>query len=165
MDKSLSQITFEFYEAQRENRDFLPGQHLTTISPLGKSTRGRKSLKDYEAEVEQVDVPPDEILFQKQYYSIGEVAQMFKVNTSLIRYWENEFDILKPRKNRKGDRLFKPGDIKNLVMIHDLLRRRKYTLEGAKEFLKTSEKANEKQELIQSLKKMRSFFLELKANL
>ncbi|HEV7620375.1 MAG TPA: MerR family transcriptional regulator [Flavisolibacter sp.] len=165
MDKSLSQITFEFFEAQEENKEFLSGQNFPEQTPVVKSTRGRKSLKENEAELENVDVPADEILFQKQYYAIGEVANMFKVNTSLIRYWENEFDILEPKKNRKGDRLFKPTDIKNLVLIHDLLRRRKYTLEGAKDFLKKNEKAKEKHELIQSLNKFRSFLLELKANL
>src|SRR4030095_14371266 len=59
--------------------------------------RGRKSLKEMTEDAELVNVPEDEILFRKQYYSIGEVAEMFKVNTSLLRYWETEFDILKPR--------------------------------------------------------------------
>jgi len=105
------------------------------------------------------------VLFQKQYYSIGEVAAMFKVNTSLIRFWENEFDILEPRKNRKGDRFFKPADVKNLQMIQDLLRRRKFTIEGAKDFLKKNTQAREKYEMVQSLQKLRSFLLQLKANL
>lgn len=118
-----------------------------------------------EAEVEAVNVPEDEVLFQKQYYSIGDVATMFNVNTSLIRYWENEFDILEPRKNRKGDRFFKPSDVKNLQLIHDLLRRRKFTLEGAKDFLKKNGKSKEKYEMVQSLQKIRSFLLELKAHL
>jgi DNA-binding transcriptional MerR regulator len=132
---------------------------------MPKSTRGRKALKDIEAEVDLVEVPEDEILFQKQYYSIGEVAAMFKVNISLIRFWENEFDILEPRKNRKGDRFFRPIDIKNLQMIHDLLRRRKFTIEGAKDFLKKNKQAKEKYEMVQSLQKLRSFLLQLKANL
>jgi DNA-binding transcriptional MerR regulator len=90
---------------------------------------------------------------------------MFHVNNSLIRYWENEFDILEPRKTRKGDRLFKPEDIKNLQLIHDLLRRRKFTLEGAKEYLKKNKQAKEQYELINSLQKVKAFLLELKANL
>ena len=81
---------------------------------------------------------------EKLYYSIGEVAGMVKVNTSLIRYWENEFDIIEPRKNRKGDRFFKPTDVKNLQMIHDLLRRRKFTIEGAKDYIKKNKQAKEK---------------------
>src|ERR1700694_647893 len=120
MDKSLSQITFEFLGAQAEEpKEFLSGQPLPAPRPPAK-TRGRKSLKDGDADAGQVHIPEDDVLFQKQYYSIGEVAAMFHVNTSLIRYWENEFDVLEPRKNRKGDRFFKPSDVKNLQLIHDL---------------------------------------------
>jgi DNA-binding transcriptional MerR regulator len=90
---------------------------------------------------------------------------MFKVNTSLLRYWETEFDILEPRKNRKGDRFFKPSDIKNLQLIYDLLRRRKFTIEGAKDYLRKNLRADEKYSIIQSLQKLRAFLLELKANL
>lgn len=169
MDKSLSQITFEFLPGSPEQetpKEFLSGQPLPEQKPLSKTTtRGRKALKDVLGEAEQVEVPEDEILFQKQYYSIGEVAGMFKVNTSLIRYWENEFDILEPRKNRKGDRFFKPADVKNLQLIHDLLRRRKFTIEGAKDYIRKNRQAREKYELIQSLQKLRTFLLELKANL
>ena len=176
MDKSLSQITFEFFgEPQEEPREFLSGQPVQpepkpepAVEPKPEpkaSTRGRKALKDLEAEADFVEIPEDEILFQKQYYGIGEVAAMFKVNTSLIRYWENEFDILEPRKNRKGDRFFKPEDVKNLQMIHDLLRRRKFTIEGAREYIKRNKQAREKYEMIQSLQKLRAFLLELKANL
>ena len=99
------------------------------------------------------------------YYSIGDVAKMFAVNASLIRYWENEFEILKPKKNAKGDRHFRPEDIKNLRLIHHLLRERKYTIEGAKEFLKYNKNASQKYEMIQSLQKLRAFLLELKASL
>ena len=90
---------------------------------------------------------------------------MFRENQSLIRYWETEFDILQPRKNRKGDRFFRPVDIKNLVLIYDLLRRRKFTIEGAKDFLKKGKKAEERFAAIQSLQKIKAFLLELKANL
>lgn len=127
--------------------------------------RGRRSLKDSAMQADLVQVPEDEILFKKQYYSIGEVAGMFRENQSLIRYWETEFDILQPRKNRKGDRFFRPVDIKNLLMIYDLLRRRKFTIEGAKDYLKKNKKAEEKFAVIQSLQKLKGFLLELKANL
>lgn len=167
MEKSLSQITFEFFGQQQEeeSKDLLPNQSLPPQQDKHKPVRGRKPLKDFEAEMEQVEVPEDEILFQKQYYSIGEVAGMFKVNTSLIRYWANEFDILEPRKNRKGDRFFKPSDVKNLQLIHDLLRRRKFTIGGAKEYIKKNKQAQEKYEMIKSIQKLRAFLLELKANL
>lgn len=129
------------------------------------STRGRRSLKEVAISADLIQVPDDEILFKKQYYAIGEVAKMFRENQSLIRYWETEFDILQPKKNRKGDRFFRPVDIKNIVLIYDLLRRRKFTIEGAKEYLKNSKKTEEKFAMIQSLEKIRGFLLELKANL
>jgi DNA-binding transcriptional MerR regulator len=130
-----------------------------------KSTRGRKSIKELSERVDLVEVPEDEILFQKVYYSIGKVAEMFKVNQSLLRLWENEFDVLKPKKNGKGDRLFRPEDIKNIQLIYHLTREKKYTLEGAKDYFKNHKKAEEKFELILSLKKMKAFFNELKASL
>ena len=83
----------------------------------------------------------------------------------MIRYWETEFDILQPRKNRKGDRFFRPVDIKNLVLIYDLLRRRKFTIEGAKDYLKKNKRAEEKFAMIQSLEKIKGFLLEIKASL
>ena len=127
--------------------------------------RGRKSQKEMSLETGRIDVPKDDVLFSKQYYGIGEVATMFSVNASLLRYWESEFDILKPRKNGKGDRFFRPDDIKNLLLIHHLLRERKYTIEGAKEFLKNGKKAREHFEAIEKLKAIKSFLLELKAGL
>jgi len=151
MDKPLSQSTFEFKAKE------------TITLPVSK--RGRKSLKEIADNAVLVQVPDDDILFQKQYYPIGEVAAMFRENQSLIRYWETEFDILQPRKNRKGDRFFRPVDIKNLVMIYDLLRRRKFTIEGAKEYLKKDKKAEEKFAMIQSLEKIKAFLLELKSSL
>jgi DNA-binding transcriptional MerR regulator len=97
---------------------------------------------------------------------MSEVTKMFRINHSLLRFWENEFDILKPKKNKKGDRYFRPEDIKNLHLIHHLVRQRKYTMEGAKEFIKNNpDKADKKFEMIQSLQKIRTFFLELKADI
>ena len=128
--------------------------------------RGRKSLQEIEAEVDLIEVPDDEGLFQKQYYTISQVAKWFRVNTSLLRFWENEFDILKPKKNRKGDRLFRPEDVKNLQLIYQLLRQRKYTIEGAKEYIKTNrKKADLELQLTITLQKFKSFLLDLKASL
>ena len=186
MPKSLSQITFDFIEAGEaenvqsvtaavaeekktvisENRfGSAPQEKKTPVISAAPGKRGRKSLKEIAVSADLVQVPDDEILFQKQYYSIGDVAAMFRENQSLIRYWETEFDILEPRKNRKGDRFFRPVDIKNLVLIYDLLRRRKFTIEGAKEYLKKNKKAEEKFVMIQSLEKLKGFLLELKASL
>ena len=115
------------------------------IKPLSKkaeqpSKRGRKSLKEINLDVALLEIPEDEILFQKQYYSISEVAEWFNMKPSLLRFWENEFDILKPRKNKKGDRLFRPEDVKNLRIIYYLLRQQKYSVEGARQFLKDNQK-------------------------
>src|SRR6476660_9660336 len=120
MAKDLTQITFDFSNEEEKPKEFLSGQPVEPVQPpqKKKSTRGRKSLKDPVLTDEPIEVPEDEILFQKAYYGIGEVAQMFKENISQLRYWENEFDILEPRKNRKGDRLFRPEDIKNIQLIH-----------------------------------------------
>jgi DNA-binding transcriptional MerR regulator len=128
-------------------------------------TRGRKSIKEMSMEADLPEIPEDEILFGKQYYGIGEVASMFKVNTSLLRYWESEFDILKPRKNGKGDRFFRPDDIKNLQIIHHLLRQKKFTIEGAKEYLKNNKKSKENFEMIRQLEQLKRFLLEMKAGL
>jgi DNA-binding transcriptional MerR regulator len=142
------------------------------IKPLTKKTeqktskRGRKSFKEINLDVALLEIPDDEILFQKQYYSITEVSEWFHVNASLLRFWEKEFDILKPRKNRKGDRLFRPEDIKNLRIIYYLLRQQKYSMEGARQFLKDNHKKAELQtQLVETLTKFRSFLLELRANL
>ena len=99
----------------------------------------------------------------KIYYSIGEVAVMFDVNTSLIRFWEKEFDIIKPKKNKKGNRLFTRDDIKNLRLIHHLVKERGYTLRGAKETLKSNPDFVDKNaEVIDSLMKIRQQLEELK---
>ena len=72
---------------------------------------------------------------EKLFYTIGETAKMFNVNVSLIRFWEKEFSVLKPKKNKKGNRLFTPKDIKNIEIIHHLLKERGFTITGAKKKL------------------------------
>ena len=138
---------------------------LIADEPKKKSTRGRKSIKEMKASVDLVEVPPDEILYEKMYYSMSKVAAMFKVNQSLLRLWENEFDVLKPKKNGKGDRLFRPEDIKNIQLIHHLTREKKYTMEGAKDYIKNNKRADEKFAAIESLKKIKGFLNELRAQL
>ena len=130
-----------------------------------KSGRGRKSIRQISEEADLIQIPEDEVLFQKHYYSMGEVADMFRVNQSLLRFWEAEFNILQPKKNKKGDRYFRPIDIKNLHLIYHLLRQRKYTIEGAKDFLKKNSKAEEKFETIKKLEELKRFILEMKASL
>lgn len=111
-------------------------------------------------------MPYKEFKIEKLYYPIGEVAEMFEVSTSLIRYWEKEFDILKPRKNKKGNRLFTKVDIENLKIIFHLVKERGYTLEGAKQKLKDNKdgvQAN--QQIIDSLKKIKGFLNQVKEDL
>ncbi|HXH19526.1 MAG TPA: MerR family transcriptional regulator [Chitinophagales bacterium] len=111
-------------------------------------------------------MPLKEFEITKLYYSIGEVAKMFNVSTSLLRFWESEFDILKPKKNRKGNRLFTPEDIKNLKVIYHLVKERGFTLEGAKKKLKANQADTiNKVEIIDSLKKLRGFLMEMKEGL
>lgn len=107
-------------------------------------------------------MPYQEKEVNKLYYTIGEVAQMFEVNTSMIRFYEKEFDILQPKLNAKGNRLFKPEDVENLKIIFDLIKNKGYTLQGAKEFLKNnSDGAKENLRVIASLEKMKAFMLDL----
>ena len=166
---ALEQITFDFDDPSSEKKGDKKKPEVVkkknTNSPEKiRSARGRKSLKEI-VDDDSIEIPDDEILFKKSYYSIGDVSKMFNENASLIRYWENEFDILKPKKNSKGDRFFRPEDVKNLKLIHHLLRQRKYTIEGAKDFLKSNKTAAEKFEMIRSLQKLKSFLNELKASL
>ena len=137
---------------------------------FGKSTishkRGRKSFASMDAEIHSLKVPSTEELVKKLYYPNGEVAVWFNVNTSLIRYWEKEFKQLQPRKTRKGDRLFRAQDIEFLKQIYYLLREKKYSIEGAKNYLKNNkEKADKDISLLNSLKDIKTFLVSLKASL
>lgn len=93
---------------------------------------------------------------EKLYYKISEVAEAFGVNASLLRFWEKEFDILKPKKNRKGNRYFTPEDIQNLKIIYHLVKEKGYTLEGAKIALQEKEKITEETSIIFRLEKIKS---------
>jgi DNA-binding transcriptional MerR regulator len=102
----------------------------------------------------------------KLYYSIGEVAKMFDVNTSLIRFWENEFDILKPKKNKKGNRLFTQKDVDNLKIIYHLVKDRGFTLDGAKKKLRENkDDVIQNEQIVERLKEIRGFLVELRDNL
>jgi DNA-binding transcriptional MerR regulator len=103
---------------------------------------------------------------EKVYYTIGEVAELFEVNQSLIRFWEKEFDILKPQKNKKGNRLFTKHDLDNLRIIYHLVKERGYTLQGAKEKLRHNKDDIEKKvEILDSLQRIKSFLLDIKEEL
>jgi len=108
-----------------------------------------------------IELSPD-----KRYYSIGEVAKAFDVNASLIRFWDKEFDILKPKKNAKGNRMFTPEDVKNLKLIYHLVKERGFTLEGAKTHLKEGQKKTlDKFEIISKLETIRTQLTNIKNQL
>lgn len=103
---------------------------------------------------------------EKRYYGIGEVAKAFNVNTSLIRFWEKEFDALKPKKNAKGNRKFTPVDIKNLKLIYHLVKERGFTLEGAKIHLKEDKKDTLSNfEIISKLEDVKNQLIKIKQHL
>ncbi|UCG26751.1 MAG: MerR family transcriptional regulator [Bacteroidales bacterium] len=108
-------------------------------------------------------MPYKEKKIEKLYYSIGEVAAMFKVNTSLIRYWEKEFDIIKPQKNKKGNRLFTKEDIENFHLIYHLVKERGLTLKGAKMKLKENkEDTLNNFKVIKSLNEIKDMLLNIR---
>jgi DNA-binding transcriptional MerR regulator len=98
----------------------------------------------------------------KLYYSIGEVSEMFGVNTSLIRFWEKEFPIINPRKNNKGNRVFTAKDIENFRLIYNLVKEKGYTIQGAREYIaKHKSEAERNVEIIESLKEIKNFLVEI----
>lgn len=109
----------------------------------------------------QIELQPD-----KRYYSIGEIAKAFNVNASLIRFWDTEFDILKPKKNAKGNRMFTPEDVMNLKLIYHLVKERGFTLEGARTHLKEGQKKTmDKYEIISKLETIKAQLVSIKNGL
>ncbi len=97
---------------------------------------------------------------------MGEVTSMFGVNASQIRFYEREFDIIQPKKNKKGNRLFTPDDIANLKIIFNLVKDKGYTLQGAREYLRNNKnEARENQRVIDSLQRLKTFLLEVRDSL
>ena len=102
----------------------------------------------------------------KRYYKIGEVAKAFNVNASLIRFWDKEFDVLKPKKNKKGNRMFTPDDIKNLQMIYHLVKEKGFTLEGARQKLKSKpDEIKDNYDIIAKLKAVKGELIKIKNQL
>jgi len=103
---------------------------------------------------------------EKLFYSIGETAKMFDVNVSLIRFWEKKFNILKPKKNKKGNRMFTKKDMDNLTIIYHLVKERGFTLEGAKQKLKENKGDTiDNIEIVNHLKDIRGFLVRLRQEL
>jgi DNA-binding transcriptional MerR regulator len=111
-------------------------------------------------------VPYKEKDIEKKYFTIGEVAAIFNVAPSLIRFWETEFEIIKPDKNKRGNRVFTQTDIENLRVVYKLVKEKGYTLQGAKEILrKGTSKAKDNMQIVESLEKVKAFLIELKKQL
>ena len=111
-------------------------------------------------------MPYKEKEIEKLFYPIGEVAQMFNVSVSSIRYWEKEFDILKPKKNKKGNRMFTKKDVENLRIIYHLTKERGFTLEGAKKKLRENKTDTiDNIEIISHLKNIRKFLVDFREEL
>jgi DNA-binding transcriptional MerR regulator len=108
-------------------------------------------------------MPYKERDISKLYYTMGEVSAMFEVNQSLLRFYEKEFDILQPKKNKKGNRYFTPEDIENLKIIFNLINDKGYTLQGAKDYLKENlGGTKDHQAVINSLETLKQFLLEVR---
>ena len=111
-------------------------------------------------------MPYKEREISKMYYTMGEVSAMFDVNQSLIRFYEKEFDVLQPKKNKKGNRYFTPEDLENFKIIFHLIRDKGYTLQGAKDHLKNNlDGTRDNQRVIDSLENMKKFLLEVRDEL
>lgn len=111
-------------------------------------------------------MPYKEKVIEKRYYTIGEVAEKFEVATSLIRFWESEFNIIKPKKNRKGNRQFTKNDLETIRLVYHLVKERGFTLNGAREMLKNdNHEIQNKMEVIDSLTQVKSFLVELRNEL
>ncbi|MEJ6980235.1 MerR family transcriptional regulator [Pedobacter sp. P351] len=111
-------------------------------------------------------MPYKERDINKRYYTMGEVTEMFNVNASQIRFYEKEFEILQPKKNKKGNRLFTPEDVENLKVIFHLVKDKGFTLQGAREYLKNNKsEVKENQKVIDSLERLKQFLLQVKEQL
>jgi DNA-binding transcriptional MerR regulator len=111
-------------------------------------------------------MPYREKKVEKLYYSIGEVAEMFKVNASLIRFWEKEFEVIKPKKNKKGNRFFTKQDIDNIQLIYHLVKEKGLTLNGAKKKLKDNrEDTYNNHEVVKTLTQIKTMLLEIKESM
>ena len=111
-------------------------------------------------------MPYKELEVKKLYYSIGEVADMLGVSQSLLRFWEKEFDNIKPRKNKKGDRLYTDKEIDKLKVIYHYVKEKGYTLTGARKAIQINRpEKNNQMEVIVALKNMKETIIRIRDNL
>lgn len=142
-----------------------PDSAPADAGPSTPTRRPRKPARQTSRVTSPVELPPDEVLYTRQYYAIGEVAAMFQLKVSVLRYWASEFDVLDLRKNRKGDRFFRPDDVKTVQRIHHLLRVRRFTIEGAREYIRHQARGKDPMEAVDVLRRIRGFLLEIGATL
>ncbi len=165
-NKTVELDTLENYKIINETTEITdfkkPSVDKSTLN--GNKKRGKKSAEEMDETNELVSIPADEDLYKKHYYSITEVVNMFGVSHAVVRSWCASFN-LQPRTSKKGERFFKPDDIKTLELIHYLLRVRKFTVFGAKDYLKSNKKIPDNFKLIQELEQIAVFLTEIKANL
>lgn len=115
---------------------------------------------------ENPDITQEEPVAKKFYYTMGEVCELLDVAPSLIRYWHSEFEEIKPIKNKKGNRLFRPQDLEVIKLIYHLLKERGFTIQGAKDYLRNNRLASQKNfEMIESLKKFKALLIEMKSRM
>ncbi len=146
--------------------DGLPGSNSSTARLKNTKCRVARVSEVSRAAPEYFPLLMKEpVNIEKRYYSIGEVAERFGVATSLIRYWETHFDTIKPRKNKNGARQYTKNDIEAIQLIYHLVKEKGYTLNGAKETLKSGEPVKGKLDAIEKLGKVKAFLLDLKKNL
>ena len=167
ISKQYSKFVFDLDDASRKILEDSVVDPTDTNLYSMKQFFGRQHLFLIETASKHYFEPPyKEKETSKLYYTIGEVSEMFDVNTSLIRFWEKEFDILKPKKSKKGNRLFTKDDVDNFKLIHHLVKERGFTLNGAKDKLKKHKfEAKKEVEMVQSLEKVKKFLLALKKEL
>lgn len=111
-------------------------------------------------------MPYKEREIKKLYYSMGEVTKMFQANASQIRFYEREFDIIQPKKNKKGNRLFTEEDVANLKIIFTLIKEKGYTIQGARDYLQSNKnEARDNQHVLDSLERLKQFLMEIRESL
>jgi len=133
---------------------------------MNKPKKSEIEIPNSEIQKLHLHMPYKEREISKMYYSMGEVSKLFDVNQSLIRFYEKEFDILQPKKNKKGNRYFTPEDVENLKIILNLIRDKGYTINGAREYLKNNMSVSkDSQRVINSLENLKTFLLEVRDQL
>ena len=151
---------------KKKEEEKAEGEEIVAEKPAKTKKKAEKvSLPEVSGEEDILPEVPEALKSDKAYYSIGEVASMFKVKTSNIRFWTIEF-TMKVRTTRKGDRLYTPDQIRELRTIYHLVKEKRYTISGAKAKLKSSKKmTGQSLDLKDSLLQLRNKLLSIRNQL